>query len=166
MGKRDKSTSNDTHFIHITSETITMVHNMYRMYNHKLINLISDSHSVYKSRKTRDTCLHLGIQQQFSAPGQHQYNGLAEITIQHLQAMVVSMFCLATYAPKQLWYLAWMHAIDVINMRSSHIPGSNNSRFEDFTGLVPDFNSMVLLPWAIPIRFHNAFAKGPFALDN
>ena len=102
MGKRDKSTSNDTHFIYITSETIIMVHNIYRMY-HKLINLISDSHSVHKSRKTRDTCKHFGIQQQIYAPEQHQYNGLAEITVQHLQAMVVSMYCLAAYAPKQLW---------------------------------------------------------------
>ena len=77
--------------------------------------------------------------------------------------MVVSMFCLAPYAPKQLWYFAWMHAIDLINMRPSHIPGSNKGRYEEFTGLVPDFNSIILLPWAIPIRFHNAFHKGLFA---
>ena len=160
VGKRDKQTSTDNHFIHITSETITMVHNIYRMYKHKLSNLVSDSHSIYKSKQTKDKCIELDIRQVFSAPGQHQFNGLAEITIQQLHAMVVSMFCLAPYAPKQLWYFAWMHAIDLINMRPSHIPGSNKGRYEEFTGLVPDFNSIILLPWAIPIRFHNAFHKG------
>ena len=96
VGKRDKQTSTDNHFIHITSETITMVHNIYRMYKHKLSNLVSDSHSIYKSEQTKDKCIELDIRQEFSAPGQHQFNGLAEITIQQLHALVASMFFLAS----------------------------------------------------------------------
>jgi hypothetical protein len=154
IGRRNKD-SVDNNILNITSNIINRINAKYVFYKQKINVLRSDSHSIFKSKATKDVCIQLHINQKLSAPGQKQLNGLAEVTIQHLQNKVTSMFCYASYAPRQLWPLAWDHAVAITNIKNSRIPGSNVSRYEEFTKLRPDYKKMVLLPWGSPLHYHD-----------
>ena len=71
-----------------------MVNSILNKYGHQINNLISDCHSIYRSKKVDATCTKFKITQKISPPGQHQLNGLAEINIKIISAKVTYTFLL------------------------------------------------------------------------
>ena len=127
--------------------------NIYKLYGHKISTIQSDSINIYKSEKVKQLCLMNGIRQDPSPVGQHSFNGLAEITIKNISNKVTSMFCLAPYFPIQHWTRAWELAEIINNFRCSKIPGSNISRWEEFTHEKPNFKNISILPFGQPIEY-------------
>ena len=126
---------------------------IYKMYGHSISTLQSDSINIYKSDKVKSLCIKNGILQDHSPVGQHSHNGLAEITIKIISNKVTAMLCLAPYFPIQHWTRAWELAEIINNVRCSRIPGSNITRWEEFTHEKPNYKNMTILPFGQPIEY-------------
>ena len=126
---------------------------IYKLYGHSINTLQSDSINIYKSDKVKTLCLKNGIKQDPSPVGQHAHNGLAEINIKIISNRVTAMFCLAPYFPIQHWTRAWELAEITNNLRCSRIPGSNITRWEEFTHERPNYKNMTILPFGQPIEY-------------
>jgi len=114
---------------------------IYKLYGHSIHTLQSDSINSYKSEKVKQLCLSNSIKQDHSPVGQHSHNGLAEITIKIISNKVTAMLCLAPYFPIQHWSRAWELAEIINNLRCSRIPGSNISKWEEFTHDRPNYKN-------------------------
>ena len=135
-----------------THENLQKVIAWYKKYNHSISNLISDSHSIYRSKSVKTLCQLNGISQIISPPGMYQLNGLAEVNIRTISNLITSMYSLAPYIPHALWPVFAAYAVLLINLRPSRIPGNSHiSRYEEFTKIKPDFKKLALLPAGIPV---------------
>ena len=140
--------------IHQTTVNVKKISSYYKTYNHQINILVSDAHSLYTSNSVQETCILEGIKQEISPPGIHQLNGLAEVTIQHLNNLVTTMYILAPYTPQLHWPFYLQHAIDTVNLKASRVPGNNEiSRYEEFYHEQPDFNLLGLAPAGILVKY-------------
>ena len=123
-------------------------------YGHDIKTLCSDSEAAYKTyAMVKETLRSRKITPQYSAPYQKSYNGLAEAHHNIIRCKGTAMMCCALHLPQQFWVGAWYLAEAVNNMRMSRSPGSTITRYEDFTGKVPDFKKMIFAPYGHPVLY-------------
>ena len=123
-------------------------------YGHDIKTLCSDSEAAYKTyAMVKDTLRSRKITPQYSAPYQKSYNGLAEAHHNIIRCKGTAMMCCALHLPQQFWVGAWYLAEAVNNMRMSRSPGSTITRYEDFTGKVPDFKKLIFAPYGHPVLY-------------
>ena len=133
-------------------EMILALDGNFRQYGHTIDLLKSDSHSIYKSTAVTRLCQSLQIQQQLSPPGEHRLNGLAEIHVKFMKSRVISMYNMAPWLPVAMWIYLWSLAEIQMNLKPSRIVGHQHmTRYQEFTGIKPNFKNLCILPAGIPV---------------
>ena len=141
---------------HAVVKTVEHIFDVYKSYGHGIKVLQSDSFSAYKSKTISDFILTQHAKQQISTPGQHEGNGLSEAYVKHISNLVTAMLIAAPHFPLQHWNRAWDQAELISNLKKSRIPGSNVTRWEEFTHERPDFDLMPILPFGEPVLYLHA----------
>ena len=135
------------------AKSIQHAFDIYKTYGHSIVTLRTDSIKLYRSKYVQDIILSFHAKHICSEPGRHEHNGLAEVYIKTVSNLVTAMMCIAPHFPLQHWTKAWEYAELLVNMKKSRIPGSNLTRWEEFTHQRPNYKDIIFLPFGQAVEY-------------
>ena len=147
------------------TQCIRWADKMYKKFGHSIKTLKTDNDAVYTSHEVNECLDDLHITPDVAPSGNHALNGLAESYNKYIPGLVISMFCNAPHLPPTVWPRVWETAEITSSLRQSKKPGSQITRFEEFTGQRPNMKKLVMLPVGIPVVYYiyKEMRKGVFS---